>query len=313
MLHTSTFSAHTPYNMLWKYYKGIAPNFKERNMSEKNILIAGGDIRQIYCARQMSSRNNIFYTGIDKTYFSGISGVSPAEVKCSYAVLPVPPPDESGRIFTPLYSETLYASDIEAMLTDDAVIFTGIEAEKTAAFFPSHSVYSYMDREELALRNAISTAEGAILIALEQLPVTLNRLPVLIVGMGRIGTALAHILKGFGADITAAVRSSTASAKAEMTGLKWIYTDDITGEFSLVINTAPNLVFTGEQLEKFTEDTLFIDLASKPGGFDFKAAEKMGRKVIQALGLPGRTAPVTAGYTQADTIITMLYQSLKQQ
>ena len=160
--------------------------------------------------------------------------------------------------------------------------------------------------EAFSLKNAISTAEGAILQALQELPVTLSGLPVLIVGMGRIGTALANILKGFGADITAAVRNGRGAAKAALLGVKAISTDDITGNFSLVFNTAPNLIFTEELIADFPENTIFIDLASKPGGFDFKGAEAMGRKVIHALGLPAKKAPVTAGYDVADTIIDII-------
>ena len=38
-----------------------------------------------------------------------------------------------------------------------------------------------------------------------------------------------------------------------------------------------------------------IDLASKPGGIDFSAAAMLNLKVIWALSLPGKVAPVTSG------------------
>ena len=37
-----------------------------------------------------------------------------------------------------------------------------------------------------------------------------------------------------------------------------------------------------------------VDLASAPGGVDGQAARALGVPVIQALGLPGKTAPATA-------------------
>ena len=59
-------------------------------------------------------------------------------------------------------------------------------------------------------------------------------------------------------------------------------------------------------LERADPDCLIIDLASKPGGVDFSAAAKLGIKVIWALGLPGKTAPVTSGEIIADTVINIL-------
>ena len=66
------------------------------------------------------------------------------------------------------------------------------------------------------------------------------------------------------------------------------------------------MVFDRTMLEKSGRDTLFIDLASRPGGIDFEAAAELGRKAVWALGIPGKTAPVTAGEIVADTIAGIL-------
>ena len=54
------------------------------------------------------------------------------------------------------------------------------------------------------------------------------------------------------------------------------------------------------------QNSLIIDLASKPGGVDFESARELGVKVIWALSLPGKVAPVTAGIIIKDTITNML-------
>ena len=141
---------------------------------------------------------------------------------------------------------------------------------------------------------------------MENLPVTLNGLPVLIVGLGRIGTALAEILKGFGADVTAAVRNAAGAAKSRILGIKSICTKDMDGSFGLVFNTVPSQIFDGARLEMFPWETLFIDLASRPGGFDMNAASIQGKKVLWALGIPGKSAPVTAGKYVGETVINIL-------
>ena len=42
------------------------------------------------------------------------------------------------------------------------------------------------------------------------------------------------------------------------------------------------------------KDTLLIDLASNPGGIDKNEAKDKGLKLIHALGLPGKIAPVSS-------------------
>lgn len=283
---------------------GMKSFFKEyNNMSNRKILIVGGDIRQIYCGEKLSKSADVYFIGFEK---ADIQPKIPREKSCGYALLPISPPTASGELSAPFSNKKIFTADILSYLTDNAVIFTGIHPEKASVFFSDFTLISYTEQEDFALKNAISTAEGAVLTALENLNVTLSGLPVLIVGMGRISSALVSILKGFGADITVAVRNSRGRAKAAVFGVKSIFTEDISGEFPLVFNTAPNLVFDEKKLRKFAENTLFIELASKPYGFDFQAGEQFHRKIILASGLPAKKAPVTAGYDLADTISAII-------
>ena len=279
-------------------------------MNKHRILIAGGDMRQIYCADRLSREFEIGIAGFDrdslpdsiKLPFAGISSA----VRYDCAVLPVPPFDDEGNISTPYSSETLTAAALKNLIADNAVIFAGKVSDKLKAAFPNAKIYDYMLSEELNIKNAVPSAEGAVQLALEELPVTLNGLKVLVVGMGRIGTALVKILQGFGADISAAVHSPRGAAKARLCGVKAVPTKRLSGSYGLVFNTAPSLIFDRSTLEKFDDSTLFIDLSSKPGGIDFEAALSLGLKVIWALGLPGKTAPVTSGEIIAETVSSIL-------
>ena len=58
------------------------------------------------------------------------------------------------------------------------------------------------------------------------------------------------------------------------------------GEFDVIFNTVPSLLFTRDVLKRIKKDTLIIDLASRPGGVDFSAAKELGLRVIWALSLP---------------------------
>lgn len=43
-----------------------------------------------------------------------------------------------------------------------------------------------------------------------------------------------------------------------------------------------------------------------PAGVDFNAAKELGKKVIWALSLPGKTAPISSGKIIKDTILNIL-------
>jgi dipicolinate synthase subunit A len=279
-------------------------------MKKPEILIAGGDMRQLYCAAALLRDFEINILGFDRERIPDELELKPADrsgaYSCDFAVLPVPPLNSEGTLFAPCSSSVISAAAVEELLTPNGVIFAGKVDDKLRNALPHRTIYDYLMREEMSLKNAVPTAEGAVQLALEELPVTLNGLKVLIVGMGRIGTALAEILKGFGADITAAVHNSRGTAKARLHGIRAVPTSRLDGSYGLVFNTVPKLIFDDDMLSRFDKSTLFIDLASKPGGIDFEAALAHGIKAIWALGLPGITAPVTSGEIIAETVSTMI-------
>lgn len=270
------------------------------------ILVAGGDMRQVYCAERLLSVFDTSVKGFSADILPEKMNVSDSDENSLYdfLVLPVPPLDENGMITAPC--EKINPAEIHSLLKSDAVIFAGKADKRLEDIFKGKEIIDYMEREELSLKNAVPTAEGAVEIALNELPVTLNGLKVLIVGLGRIGTALAEILKGFGADVTASVRNAKGTAKARILGIKSVCTNKMDTDYKLVFNTVPELIFDSELLSRFDDETLFIDLASKPGGIDFDSASVLGKKVVWALGIPGKTAPVTSGEFIAETVIGIL-------
>lgn len=279
-------------------------------MKKPVILIAGGDMRQLYCAAKLSSEFEVAVLGFDKNNTPDDLALAYADVsqlqRYDCAVLPVPPLTEEGNVFAPFSSDSISVTALSKMLRSDAVIFAGKVNSSLQNALTNHEIKDYLLSEELNLKNAVPTAEGAVQLALEEMPVTLNGTNVLIVGMGRIGMALAQILKGFGADITAAVHNQRGAAKARMQGIRSVPTKRMNGGYSLVFNTVPKMIFDRNMLGKFDSKTLFIDLASKPGGIDFDAALELGIKAIWALGLPGKTAPVTSGEIIAETVRSAL-------
>lgn len=289
----------------------VAGGMEKHMKFEQKILIAGGDMRQIFCAARLAEEYDISAAGFSSVPLP--DSVRPADRAEKYdcIILPVPPLDENGNVNAPCLDEALSLEETAGMLKKGGLVMTGKNDPRLAPAFPESDIIDYMSREELCLKNAVPTAEGAVKIALEELPVALNGLPVLIVGLGRIGAALAEILKGFGADITAAVRSERGAAKARILGIRSVRTEQMGTKYALVFNTAPELIFSRDMLAGFDDDTLFIDLASRPGGIDFDAAAELGKKVIWALGIPGKNAPVTAGNIVAETAAEILAERRK--
>lgn len=167
----------------------------------------------------------------------------------------------------------------------------------------------YLEREELAVLNAVPTAEGCIALLLQNRTRTLWHSPVLVLGYGRCGAALAVRLAGLGAQVTVAARSPGQRAQAESLGLTARPLTGLTRllpGFETVVNTIPAPVLGRRALAALAPGSLVIDLASLPGGVDLEAAEELGLKAIRALSLPARCAPVTAGEFVADTVLAML-------
>ena len=193
------------------------------------------------------------------------------------------------------------------------VIMGGRLDEKAYSLAAAHNnkIIDYYGREELSVLNAVPTAEGAVELAMRELPVTLFGSRVAVIGFGRIGKVLTKVLCGLGAEVTVFARKPEAKAWARIYGCK---AEDTSGmseylsRFVCIFNTVPAPVISGTELRNIRSDAVVIDLASAPGGVDTGAAEAAGIKVITALSLPGRVAPESAGEIIAETAINILFQ-----
>jgi dipicolinate synthase subunit A len=66
------------------------------------------------------------------------------------------------------------------------------------------------------------------------------------------------------------------------------------------------MIVTAQVIAQLPQRACIIDLASKPGGTDFRFAEKRGIKALLAPGLPGIVAPKTAGRIIANCLIQII-------
>ena len=167
----------------------------------------------------------------------------------------------------------------------------------------------YYEDEAFKIKNAYQTAEGAIGIAVKELPVTVFGSKMLVVGYGRVGRATAELLKRNGARVTVAARRESDLAEAVCRGM-CVYNDEagldgIGGDYDCIFNTVPVRLFTDKTLARLS-GSLFVDLSSPPFGADASTAEAAGVKMIRALTLPGKTCPVSAGVSIYETVINCM-------
>lgn len=285
---------------------------------EQNFWVLGGDLRQACLARLLAEdghRVNAYALGDVVTPTENLTqpdlldGISRADC----VVLPLPVMGADGSLNTPLSRKALPLSAVLDTLAPSQVICGGRVDPIAGALAKERGlvIHDYFAREELAVANAVPTAEGAVQIAMEQLPITIHGARVLVTGYGRVGRMVADRMAALGARVCVAARRYEQLAWAQSEGYGTEQIGQLTGwlcAYDLVVNTVPALVLGEQELADLRPDCLIIDVASKPGGVDRKAADRLGRQVVWALSLPGKVAPVTAG----DAIRCAIYNILHE-
>ena len=276
------------------------------------VCIIGGDKRQIHLGLSMirDGKNVVFY-GVDNCDMveEDYSSLEQAVTKSDCVILPMPLSKDGKTLFTPLSDMTVELNQKFCDIIKNKPIFcTNSRLLIKTGDYSDSQIFDYLDREELAVLNAVPTAEGAVEIAMRNYQKTINSSSCLVAGYGRIGKVLSRILSALGANVTVSARKLNDLTWIRLNGYNPINTEDISisGRYDLIFTTVPAMIFDEETLKKTAKNALVIDLASAPGGVDFKAAEKLGINTIQALSLPGKVAPVTAGEIIKNTIYNII-------
>ena len=170
------------------------------------------------------------------------------------------------------------------------------DALKEAALKYGFRLIEYGKIPSFVEENGAITAEGALQIAMRHRLRTLRGSDVLVIGYGGIGKPLSAMLKSLGADVSVAVRREEQLWILKGEGYRPILSKDLlqfAGEYDVIFNTAPQQLLTRPVLEQMSPGVLIVDLASRPGGVDWKTAREMELKAVHALALPGQLTPVS--------------------
>ncbi|OGX61737.1 MAG: dipicolinic acid synthetase subunit A [Paenibacillus sp. RIFOXYA1_FULL_44_5] len=282
------------------------------------IALIGGDARQLEVIQKLSEMDaTIYLIGFDnlQNSYGGVTKtfLSPEIMrKIDAVILPPVGTDDNGLVESLFTSQkiNLLEEHISSM-KHHAKIYTGMAKPYLRKLCELYeiSLIELFERDDVAIYNSIPTAEGALMMAIQNTDITIHGSNCMVLGMGRTGLTMARTLQGIGANVLIGVRKPEHFARAIEMGFKPFYTDDLVkhvSEINLIFNTIPTMIVTAQVIANIPSRAVIIDLASKPGGTDFRFAEKRGIKALLAPGLPGIVAPKTAGQIIANTVIQLI-------
>ncbi len=283
---------------------------------KKTVLIAGGDLRFATLADKLADDFIVYAVGFDKNITLSekvhlTDRLADMNVRADYIILPLPVSADGITVSTPYSGKNISIESLIPILKENGIVFGGMISDDIKKIFEEKgiTVADYAKREEFAVLNAVATAEGAIQFAMEELATTLSGRKILILGAGRIAKVLIDMLSSFHTEITVAARKYSDLAWAQVYGCNAVHinsADEAVKNCDIIFNTVPAVILDEKKLRIISQNSLVIDLASKPGGVDFDTASRLGVKAIWLLSLPGKVAPVTSGEIIAETFKNIL-------
>lgn len=279
-------------------------------MKDNVFLILGGDDRSLYLGEYLEKQGlKVCYYAFNQT--DCFKNLTEAVNEASCIILPLPLTRDRATLNAPLFDETVPISDICALASPEKVFFGGQlpvsvceELDARGAFY-----CDYFLLDELAIYNAVPTAEGVVQILIEKLPITIHGMRCGITGYGKVGKILSSTLHTLGADVTVFARKPSDIADAFAKNIRHKSYEELStqyNEFDALINTVPVKIIGADELANLSPECVLIEIASSPFGIDFQAAKEKAFEVIKASSLPGKVAPKTAGEIIGRSILPIL-------
>ncbi|EGL81931.1 dipicolinic acid synthetase, A subunit [Caldalkalibacillus thermarum TA2.A1] len=285
-----------------------------------HVAFIGGDARQIEVIKKCSELDaTILLIGFNRleSQYPGATKVNPSpEIfeEVDALILPVVGTQDDGIVESIFSDQIIILKDewLEA-LPDHCVIYTGMSTpylEQLASKY-NLKLVQLLERDDVAIYNSIPTVEGALMMAIQNTDITLHGSHCVVLGLGRVGMTLARTLHAIGAKVFVGARKKEHLARIYEMSLTPFHLQEIkqyVQHCDILFNTIPSKVVPAEVIVHLPSHALIIDLASNPGGVDFRFAEKRGIKALLAPGLPGIVAPKTAGRILANVVTQLLIE-----
>ena len=288
--------------------------------------ILGGDYRNIELVKLLAKEKNIVYTyGLEKEIqkLESDNIIICNDIKelqdTDIVITAIPLSKDSININMPLGINGKKIKIDEALkIMGKKLVFTGSISSEILRKFKLYNIeiLDIMKNEEFAVLNAIPTAEETIKIIIANTKKVLHNTNCLIMGYGRIGKVLAKKLNGLSVNVDCLVSNNIEKTWSIVEGYNYIKFEniknksDLLKKYDIIVNTIPKIILT-EQLKKIRKDTLIIDLASKPYGIGRNIVKQENLNFIEALGLPGKSAPITVAENMYEVIKNITLEKQK--
>lgn len=287
-----------------------------------DYAVIGGDMRQVYLTEELAGyANRICHFALTRTpdercfsESSVVTAASSLEDACSLSACiigPIPLCRNDSSLNQNVFHDHISIDRIFSGLKSSQSFFGGCipEERKTAALKKGVRVFDLMTDPSLSYFNTIATAEGAVCEAIRQSPRNLRHSSCAILGYGKCGFTLCQYLKGMSCRTYVAARREEIRAQSSLISDRTGTIEDFiscAGEFDFIFNTIPSEIITYEILARLKSTVTIIDIASAPGGVDFKAAQELGLTAVLCPGLPGKYAPASSAGAVRATIERIL-------
>lgn len=280
----------------------------------KQIYIIGGDMRSCYMASYFIKQGyEVYYSDAydeDMMHQFGCKMID--DLSSIHGILILPIPVTNNRECIKGKNGNILIKDILPSIANCEIVCGGIIPLVIANECNNKNVicYDFMKDDELACKNAIATAEGAIVEAFIGKDINIDGSRSLVTGFGRCAKPLASRLKKLGSEVTIAARSDDARKEALAEGYMatdLIHMNKDADKYDFCFNTIPALVIKEDFLSKVSPDIYIIDIASMPGGIDFDYCKMHSIKYNHSLGIPGKYSPDTSGRILANAVIKKGY------
>ncbi|MTI82835.1 MAG: dipicolinate synthase subunit DpsA [Firmicutes bacterium] len=288
-------------------------------LSGAKVAIMGGDAREVILAQHLAELNALVKVAglpVNGKNIIRCQDMAEAIDNVDALILPVPGVNEEMKLYSAYVETSMYLTgELLAKLPQGSPVFVGVGKSPLKKLIKKMGLrlIEVMEINEVAILNSIPSAEGAVQLAMDNMPITIHGSRAWVMGFGRTGITLARVLQALGAKTTVVARNVSQLARAEEMGLetaRYSQSDIFSEEVDVIFNTVPALVLNETILKRLPTGVLIIDIASAPGGTDFDAAKKLGIKAVLAPGLPGKVAPITAGRILAKVVPRLLADEL---
>jgi dipicolinate synthase subunit A len=211
-------------------------------------------------------------------------------------------------VFSP--ARRLSAEEAERLPPASIVLGGGQSAEVMGRLKQADIRYvNLLQNEDFAVRNAKLTAEGTLSLIIGNTDKSIYDNNVLILGCGRIGKALAVLLKRTGMRTAVATfdraEYEAYSLYADEGYFKYAFADKLDG-CDIIVNTVPAQILDDAVLKRIQPKTVIIELASSPC-LDRDTLGKYPFKYITAGSLP----VVFSAMSAADIMLDCVFESVR--